>query len=269
MGYWKRFNGHFWGDVQKFTASHVIGALLTVGIVAFQVRYGLITHAQTSGAYWSIVWPYLILLGFILLWHCIQTPAELDAERGEALQAETLRADRELARHTRPEIIPELIACFWDVDWRDGVKHPVSILYAYIRLRNLVDVDTLILNYQIEIKIADEILTGNYDQVRRVGRLKHNQPADWSDNEHTELGNYIPYNNITDLVHRNSPLKKGLHVEGWIGVPLPMDIAEGESIEADIVLIITDAFNIRYRSKETHLSVHSAQFVEHLVPKQH
>ena len=79
MGYWKRYFKVFWAGLMKSTGEQVIGALITLAIVIYQIHYGIITDAQTKGAYWSIAWPYLIMVGGLLLWHLVKTPVEIDS----------------------------------------------------------------------------------------------------------------------------------------------------------------------------------------------
>jgi hypothetical protein len=79
MDYWKRYWRVYWAGLKKSTGEQVIGALLAVAIVIYQIRYGIITTDQINGAYWAIAWPYVILVGGLLLWHLIKTPAEMDA----------------------------------------------------------------------------------------------------------------------------------------------------------------------------------------------
>jgi hypothetical protein len=79
MDYCKRYWRVFGTGLRKSTGEQVIGALLAVVIVICQIHYGLITEVQVNGAYWSIAWPYAILVGGLLLWHLVKTPAEIDA----------------------------------------------------------------------------------------------------------------------------------------------------------------------------------------------
>lgn len=79
MGYWQRYWRRYGTELRKSTGEQVISALLALTIVIYQIHYGIITRDQTSGAYWSIAWPYVILVGGLLLWHLVKTPAEMDA----------------------------------------------------------------------------------------------------------------------------------------------------------------------------------------------
>jgi hypothetical protein len=58
-----RFGMHF---LRSFREQLVRG-VLAVLILALQLRYGLIRKAGAQGAWWSIIWSYLILVGLLML----------------------------------------------------------------------------------------------------------------------------------------------------------------------------------------------------------
>ncbi len=67
-----------------------MGGVLAVLVLIFQIRYGLIRKAEETGAWWSIVWPYLILVALLVIWCAIKTWWELRGEDRE--HAQDLRA---------------------------------------------------------------------------------------------------------------------------------------------------------------------------------
>ena|ERR1035438_849800 len=110
MDYWKRFFGVFWAGLRKSTGEQVIGALLAIAVVIYQIHYGIITEAQVRGAYWSIAWPYVILVGGFVLWHFVKTPVEVDAAIAAKLIAskyreESLAAKLKEIEGARPHIV--------------------------------------------------------------------------------------------------------------------------------------------------------------------
>jgi hypothetical protein len=86
MGYWILFWKRFGMSLKKATGEQVIGALLAIATVFFQIRFGLVTNAQVHGAYWSLAWPYLILAAALFLRHLVKTPVEMDTDRAKALK---------------------------------------------------------------------------------------------------------------------------------------------------------------------------------------
>ena len=64
----------------------VVAAVLAVLILAFQLHYGVIQKADAPGAWWSIAWPYLILLTLFIVRHCIGAWWEIRQEDREHLQ---------------------------------------------------------------------------------------------------------------------------------------------------------------------------------------
>jgi hypothetical protein len=60
-----------------------MGGVLAVLILAFQLYLGVIPKDVRSKAWWSIAWPYLILLVFFLAWHCIRAWWEIRQEDKE------------------------------------------------------------------------------------------------------------------------------------------------------------------------------------------
>jgi hypothetical protein len=67
-----------------------VAAILAVMILAFQLWLGMIPKDARSNAWWSLAWPYLILLFLYLVWHCIG--AWFDLRKEDAVCAHDLRA---------------------------------------------------------------------------------------------------------------------------------------------------------------------------------
>jgi hypothetical protein len=62
----ERFVSRFRVRLLRSLREQVVAALLAVLILAFQLHYGVIQRADAPGAWWSIAWPYAILLGVFL-----------------------------------------------------------------------------------------------------------------------------------------------------------------------------------------------------------
>ena len=69
----------------------MIGALLVIGILVCQIRFGIIKTGEVRINILSIAWPYVCVLGWFLLRHLVRTPYELDQERQR--QAEKMESD--------------------------------------------------------------------------------------------------------------------------------------------------------------------------------
>jgi hypothetical protein len=71
-----RFASRFGMHIVRSFREQLVGGVLAVLILAFQLRYGLIRNAEAQGAWWSIIWPYLILAG-LLIWSAPVNPCKL------------------------------------------------------------------------------------------------------------------------------------------------------------------------------------------------
>jgi hypothetical protein len=85
----ERFVSRFRVRLLRSLREQVVAALLAVLILAFQLHYGVIQRADAPGAWWSIAWPYAILLGVFLLWHGVG--AWQDLRREDAAKVQGMR----------------------------------------------------------------------------------------------------------------------------------------------------------------------------------
>lgn len=102
--YYLRFFRQSLQDLFKLGSGQVIGALLTIGILAFQLYYGLIPRSLTMKAVASIGWPYLLVVGTLCVLSALRAPAQLDAEcltKISKLTDELAHPDQMLAEHLR------------------------------------------------------------------------------------------------------------------------------------------------------------------------
>lgn len=82
--YYVRFWAVYRQELVESTREQLVGALLTLGIFVVQLKYQIIRPGDARANFWAIVWPYLTLVGSLLLWHLIRTPFNLDGERQQA-----------------------------------------------------------------------------------------------------------------------------------------------------------------------------------------
>lgn len=76
--YYKKFVSHWLKELWAFGGEQVVGVILAVFILAFQIRMGLITPKDARAtALATIIWPYLALLGVYLIIHLVRTPWKL------------------------------------------------------------------------------------------------------------------------------------------------------------------------------------------------
>lgn len=85
-----RFVSKFGAHLARAIGEQVVGGVLAVLVLIFQIRYGLIRKAEETGAWWSIIWPYLIIVALLVIWCAIKTWWELRGEDRE--HAQDLRA---------------------------------------------------------------------------------------------------------------------------------------------------------------------------------
>ena len=76
----ERFATRFGAHLLRSFREQIVGGVLAVLILVFQLQYGLIRKAEEQGAWWSITWPYLILAALLILWCAIKTWWELRQE---------------------------------------------------------------------------------------------------------------------------------------------------------------------------------------------
>jgi hypothetical protein len=80
MGYWGRFWKRVWKDFAEATVEQMIGALLALCILCYQIKFGVIHSGEIYANYKALVCPYLILLVVLFLWHLARAPYLLHLE---------------------------------------------------------------------------------------------------------------------------------------------------------------------------------------------
>lgn len=81
-------------DLLRWGRQELIGVLVAVAILFFQIHYGLIPSSLTFAAVKSVGWPYLLLILIILLTAGLKAPVDLDNQRAEEIREQSLAAKR-------------------------------------------------------------------------------------------------------------------------------------------------------------------------------
>jgi hypothetical protein len=77
--YHKKFVSYWTHEMWRFGREQVIGIILAVLILAFQMWKGLIPARDASMiAKATVLWPYLVLVGVYFVFHLVRTPWKLD-----------------------------------------------------------------------------------------------------------------------------------------------------------------------------------------------
>jgi hypothetical protein len=157
------------------------------------------------------------------------------------------RAERELARHTRPQIVPEVLACFWDVSKLEGTNVLQTYIYAFIGLVNLTDVDTLIKQYELEVSWQGnegDSVAGVNDSAFLGGKIRYPGQPVIPGSRHEDGVTLTPISTISSSINQQTPLKKGLHVTGGIAIPINLThMGAYETFSASMILKVTDSFD--------------------------
>jgi hypothetical protein len=156
----------------------------------------------------------------------------------------------DLARHTRPQIVPEVLACFWDVSRLEGTNKLQTYIYVFVGLVNLTDVGTLIKNYELEVSWEGNddndggSASGFNDPDFRGGTIQYpGQPVLPSSRQEDGV-TLTPISTISSFINQQTPLRKGLHVTGGIAIPINIThMGAYETFSATMILRVTDSFN--------------------------
>ena len=102
--YYRRLFHKFRKDLFKLGSGQVIGALLTIAILALQLYYGVIPRTLTLQAIASVGWPYLVIVIGLCLLSALRAPAQIDADcqrEVKLLSAELELPDKDQAEYLR------------------------------------------------------------------------------------------------------------------------------------------------------------------------
>lgn len=219
MGYWTRYWKHCWVGVKKSTGEQVIGAVIALAIVVYQIHYGIISKDQVRGAYWSIAWPYAILVGVLLLRHLVKTPAEMDAERADEVEAANEARARILAKSMRPDIRGKVVAVFW-VGFPPGL-YRISRYFVKLELVNHNEVPCTISDYEMRFVPVpggdDEEEHSVSAKDFAIGKIEHRSVfADKFTNALDPAGGRFETHIFPSRISAEYPLTRGCAKEAWV-----------------------------------------------------
>jgi hypothetical protein len=169
------------------------------------------------------------------------------------------RAETELARHTRPEIVLEFLDCLWGtISPQENMIR--THLFVRLRLTNMAAVETTISKYHLMVAVDGMLKEGEaYEQWPR-GVIEHNRAGD-----PFALGlpgnSPLPFDFISDRIKYISPLKRGLPVEGWICAYVDIHhINAFDSFDAEVTVTATDSFHVSHTSKPTKMRINYGHY---------
>ena len=207
---------------------HWISTILT--------RWGALV---TGGAFIGVlsIWQGLGHIVNPILYWVIAIAAFVVASFG-AWESEYLRAERELERHTRPEIVSEIINCFWDVFRPQGTNDAKTILYLRVLLTNVVDVTTVLSRVEVDVLLNGENLSGTADSKHRDGRISHG--IDFND---LFAKGQEQFSSLWKQITSDTPLRKGIPAEGSLAVRVELPIeSDRETLQGQVRLRVIDSF---------------------------
>lgn len=129
FNYYQRLFVAFWKDFAKpFWEQVVLGLIIAVAILYFQIRYGVIKSAEQKGNELALLWPYLGLIGAFLSFHLLRAPWKLDQEHSRKHEEHSRQLaekhgelQKEIANRARPEVG---VTCDWKLDRSTNISIP-------------------------------------------------------------------------------------------------------------------------------------------------
>jgi hypothetical protein len=94
LRYYRKCLSHWGKELWSFGGEQLVGLILAVLILFFQIRMGLIpTKDIRTSALANVLWPYLALVGIYLAVHLVRTPWKLDQELSKQLEHQATRRE--------------------------------------------------------------------------------------------------------------------------------------------------------------------------------
>jgi hypothetical protein len=170
--YYRRVWAKFKEDFLSSTGEQVIGALIVVGIVICQIRYGLIKTEDIKANFWSIAWPYVVLVVGFFVYHLVRAPKKLDDDRQLEVDTATnahLEARAKLREHLERDDAPHLVLRW---DYTDAMKRNPNLfptLFRLLHLDNRSKTDD-VFNIQIEPVYLVETVKAEFSSITTLER---------------------------------------------------------------------------------------------------
>jgi hypothetical protein len=105
--YFKGFARELWDGFKEATAEQVIGLLLAVTILVYQIKFGAVHAEDRLSSIRALAWPYVDLALALLVWQLVKTPYKLDQTRAQEIEEirEALRVSQERVHQLECEIV--------------------------------------------------------------------------------------------------------------------------------------------------------------------
>jgi hypothetical protein len=263
--YFRRWRAVMWRDAIPWARDNILWG------VAVLVIPPLLTYLHDSGH--SIDWVvisltlqlYVAAFVIYVLWQSGRAVVKLDSDCHEQLLDAQRTSELERARHTRPEIVPEVLFGLWDVE--EPRRSIFTFLYIYVRLTNHVNVDTLITKYEVLVNATGRsgLIPGTAVEMQSGGVLiAPNVPGLPHCARDAEGRQVADFSSIWTAVRQLTPLKKGIHAEGWLKVPfelLSIQMEQNQTFKAVVTLVVTDSFGSCHSSISKPIRFYAAEFI--------
>lgn len=211
----------------------MIGAALTLGILLYQFKYGVIHSGEFHANLWALLWPYILLVGILFLWHLARTPYLLHVEA--KIQTDNDVDARVRERESKPEFKADI-----DCVVRNVLNEGHFFVHAHIV--NLTSTSASIRRISLKNRITGELLPSlRFDKcfVFRNGETKLTGILT-SDGTFTKKESRYK-DEISDLFESlKLPLTKGDGKEGWLLFQKAYSLQETES--PSLSLHLEDSF---------------------------
>ena len=247
MGYWARFWQRLAKDFAKATGEQVIGALLTVGILYFQIRYGLIHSGEIRGSYWAVAWPYLLLVGALFLWHFFRTAYVLHLDTVTRVANETEARLKE--KSLKPEFRTKIDCAIWDHTNGDR-------LYVHVQIVNASEASSTIRRIALRSPSTGEAFNAlPFTKASLMRRGQSRLDVSINEGEFTSYKTSKILDPFSDSLERltSSTFVRGEGKKGWLMFPLRHSFESGTSLT--LTLSIEDAFGDLHESEPSSVPV--------------
>jgi hypothetical protein len=157
------------------------------------------------------------------------------------------RAEHEIALNALPEIVPEVLYCFYAPDMLERTKQS-HLLFALVRLLNKRNVNTSVTDLRLTITVNGQTHSGESTYFRS-GTLVFDHFPNSPGVTTTVYGFSKDKLDLDPLViNQDAPLTRGVHKDGWIVFTTPLRIIGPNPQSASVTLEVTDSFGNKHTS---------------------
>lgn len=179
-----------------------------------------------------------------------------------AWSTEHERWKAEIERNTKPDLRIELLATFFDVSKLPGTNDSRIHIYAYLRVTNASQPETLITGGRMNLMVGGAQYSAKGDDIsRQGGYIEHNSIFRLGGERKREVFGevFTPVQRLIASVNRENPLRRGIHQDGVIvftyqGV---MDWGENQYVmeATDVRVTLTDSLGQSHTLPVGNLSI--------------